>query len=104
MSAYGCYVTFTTQPGQRDTLVSHLLTAAAGTESVAECLLYIINTSTADPNSVWVTELWTSKEAHDASLTTEAAQALIKQVVPLLAKPPEQINVLPVGGKGFSLP
>ena len=30
MSAYGCYVKFTAQSGQRDTLVEHLLSAAAG--------------------------------------------------------------------------
>ena len=29
MSAYGCYVKFTAQPGQRDALVEHLLSAAA---------------------------------------------------------------------------
>jgi hypothetical protein len=29
MSAYGCYVKFTTQSGQHDALVEHLLSAAA---------------------------------------------------------------------------
>src|SRR2546421_6424765 len=85
MPAYGCYVKFTTQPGQRDALVEHLLSAAAFIEKAAGCELYIINTSPTEPESVWVTEVWRSQEEHDASLTIEGAQAAIKQVLPLLA-------------------
>ena len=62
-----------------------------------------INTSPTEPDSVWVTEVWRSQEEHDASLTTPDAQAAIKQVLPLLAGSPEKIDVLPVGGKGFTL-
>ncbi len=103
MSAYGCYVKFIAQPGQRDALVEHLLRAAAFVEKTAGCELYIINTSPTEPESVWVTELWRSQEAHDASLTVEGAQAAIKQVLPLLAGRPEKIDLLPVGGKGLTL-
>jgi quinol monooxygenase YgiN len=103
MSAYGCYVKFTAQPGQRDTLVEHLLSAAAGLSEAAGCELYIINTSPTEPESVWVTEVWRSQQEHDASLTTPGAQAMIAQVLPLLAGSPEKIDVLPVGGKGFTL-
>ena len=67
------------------------------------CELYIINTSTTEPDRVWVTEVWRSQAEHDASLTIEGAQAAIKQVLPLLAGSPEKIDVLPVGGKGFTL-
>jgi quinol monooxygenase YgiN len=103
MSAYGCYVKFTARPGQRDALVEHLLRAAAGVGSVAGCQLYLINTSPTEPESVWVTEVWRSQQEHDASLTTPDAQEAIKQVLPLLAGSPEKIDVLPVGGKGFTL-
>jgi len=101
--SYGCYVKFTAQPGQRDALVEHLLCAAALVEKAAGCELYIINTSTTEPDRVWVTEVWRSQAEHDASLTIEGAQAAIKQVLPLLAGSPEKIDVLPVGGKGFTL-
>ncbi|HEX4208085.1 MAG TPA: putative quinol monooxygenase [Ktedonobacteraceae bacterium] len=100
MQAYGCYVKFTALPGQRDALVEHLLSAAASVEKVAGCELYLINTSPAEPESVWVTEIWRSQEEHDASLTIEGAQEAIKQVLPLLAASPQKIDVLPVGGKG----
>lgn len=64
--------------------------------------MYIINTSPTEPDSVWVTEVWRSQEEHDASLTTPGAKEAIKQVLPLLAGTPEKIDVLPVGGKGFT--
>ena len=103
MSAYGCYVKFTAQPGQRDALVEHLLSAAALVEKAPGCQLYIINTSPTEPESAWVTEVWRSQQEHDASLTIEGAQAAIKQVLPLLAGSPEKIDLLPVGGKGLTL-
>ena len=103
MSAYGCYVKFTALPGQRDALVEHLLSAADGLAEAAGCQLYIINTSPAESESVWVTEVWRSQQEHDASLTTPGTQAMIAQVLPLLAGSPEKIDVLPVGGKGFTL-
>ncbi|MDQ2886582.1 MAG: antibiotic biosynthesis monooxygenase [Chloroflexota bacterium] len=103
MRAYGCYVKFTAHPGQRDALVEHLLGAANLMDEAIGCELYIINTSPTEPEAVWVTEVWRSQEEHDASLTIEGAQAAIKRVLPLLASPPEKIDVLPVGGKGFNL-
>ncbi len=102
MSAYGCYVKFTAQPGQRDALVEHLLRAAAGVSNVAGCELYLINTSPTEPESVWVTEVWKSEQEHDASLTIEGVQEAIKKVLPLIAGSPEKIDVLPIGGKGLT--
>ena len=102
MSAYGCYVKFTTRPGQRDALVEQFLSVAALIDGAAGCELYIINTSPTEPECVWVTEMWRSQEEHDAALTLEDAQAAIKRVLPLLAGSPEKIDVLPVGGKGFN--
>jgi quinol monooxygenase YgiN len=103
MSTYGCYVKFTARSGQRDTLVEHLLHAAASAEKVAGCELYIINTSPTEPDCVWVTEVWQNQRDHDASLTVEGARESIQQVLPLLAGAPEKIDVSPVGGKGLSL-
>lgn len=100
MSAHGCYVKFTARPGQRDALVEQFLSVAALIDE--GCELYIINTSPTEPEYVWVTELWSSQEEHDASLTLESAQAVIKRVLPLLAGSPEKIDVLPVGGRGFT--
>jgi len=103
MSAYGCYVRFTAAPGQRDALVAHLLRAAASMEQIPECALYVVSISPTELETVWVTELWRSQAAHDASLTVPGAQEAIRQVIPLLAGAPEKIDVAPVGGKGFAL-
>jgi quinol monooxygenase YgiN len=103
MNAYGCYVKFTARPGQRDALVEHLLRAAAAVAQVDGCEIYLINASPTEPECVWVTEVWRSQHAHDASLTLEGAQELIKHVLPLLAGSPEKIDVVPVGGKGVTL-
>ncbi|HEV2460350.1 MAG TPA: antibiotic biosynthesis monooxygenase [Ktedonobacterales bacterium] len=104
MSAYGCYVKFTAQLGQRDVLVEHLVRAAAFAQNTAGCQLYLINTSPAEQESVWVTELWGSQQEHDASLSGEGAQAAIQQVLPLLVGPPEKFDLVPVGGEGLLLP
>jgi len=103
MSTYGCYVKFTTKSGQRDALAASLLRAAASVEHSAGCEVYIINTSSIEPESVWVTEVWRSQAEHDASLTIKGAQEAIRQVLSLLVSSPEKIEVLPVGGKGFTL-
>ena len=103
MGAYGGYVKFTAKPGQREALVEHLLRAAASVEKAPGCELYIVNTSPTEAECVWVTEIWRSQQEHDASLTVEGVEDAIRQVLSLLAGPPEKIEVLPVGGKGFTL-
>ncbi len=103
MTTYGCYVKFTAQTGQRDALIEHLLRAASFVEKASGCELYIINASPTEPESVWVTEVWKSQQEHDAALTIEGAPEAIKLVIPLLAGPPQKIDVLPIGGKGLTL-
>lgn len=100
MSKYGMYAKFTAKPGDRDKLVTILLEAAAGAESVQECELYIVNVSDTEPDTVWVTEVWGSKEAHDASLEQEATKASIQRAMPFIAGV-ESIQIRPVGGKGI---
>ncbi|MCM3701840.1 putative quinol monooxygenase [Paenibacillus macerans] len=100
MSKYGMYAKFTAKPGERDKLVAILLEAAAGAESVQECELYIVNVSDTEPDTVWVTEVWSSKEAHGASLEQEATKASIQRAMPLIAGV-ESIQIRPVGGKGI---
>jgi quinol monooxygenase YgiN len=63
----------------------------------------VINTSPADPDTVWVTEVWGTQAGLDASLTIDSVKAAVQQVVSLLAGPPERIDILPVGGIGLEL-
>lgn len=99
---YGMHVRFTAQPGKGDELASALLEAADGLRSVEACQVYVISRSPEDSDTVWVTEAWTGRAAHDESLEDEAAKALIARTMPLLAGPPEATELRPAGGKGVS--
>lgn len=102
MSRFGTYTRFTARPGERDRLVDNLLNAARLMEGATGCEMYIVNTLHDDADTVWVTELWTREESHASSLSIEGAAELIGQTMPLLAGPPEQIRLVPVGGKGLA--
>ena len=81
-------------------LVAILLDAAALMRDIPGCDLYIVNVSPTEPDTIWVTEAWHSREAHQASLTREDVRALIERGRPMIAGG-ERIEVVPVGGKGL---
>lgn len=101
MSGYGMHVRFTAQPGRGEELAAILLEAAAGTESDADCLIYIVSRAPSDAETIFVTEAWTSREAHDRSLEDEDVRALIARAMPLMAGPPDAVTLAPAGGKGL---
>ena len=101
MGRVGRYVQLKAREGQRDALVEHMLGAAQLLVDVPGCELYLINTSATDADAVWVTEVWSTQAELDASLTIESVKASVEQVLPLLAGPPDRIDILPVGGKGL---
>lgn len=101
MDRFGFYGKITTHPAQRDALVAILLEAAALMRDIPGCDLYIVNTSPTEPDTIWVTEAWHSREAHAASLTRDDVRALIERGRPLIAGG-ERIEVVPVGGKGLA--
>ncbi|HKX02124.1 MAG TPA: putative quinol monooxygenase, partial [Methylomirabilota bacterium] len=100
-AAFGMNVRFTARPGQAGALIAMLLKAAEGAREPDDCRLYVVSRSPADGDSVWVTEAWTSQEAHDASLEDERARTMIQRALTLLAGPPEAIELTPIGGKGL---
>jgi quinol monooxygenase YgiN len=99
---YGIYTRHTAKPGQRDLLVDNLLRAGELLEDNQDCILWVVNT-TDEPDVVWVNVVWTSKEAHDASLQPEEIRALIGEARQFLSEEvmPEQIFMTPIGGKGL---
>jgi quinol monooxygenase YgiN/mannose-6-phosphate isomerase-like protein (cupin superfamily) len=104
MSGVGRYVKFTAQPGRGDEVAQSLLSAADSLRDAAGCELYVINRSLSEPDVVWVTELWLSQEALDASLEqlkTDEGKAQVAEVVALLAQPPELTELEPLGGVGY---
>ena len=104
MAGVGRYMKFTAHPGRADELADKLLEAAASLEHAAGCELYLVNRDTKDPDNVWVTELWLSQEALDASLEqlrTEEGEARIAELRSLLSGVPERIDLEPLGGVGY---
>ncbi|MGW8566766.1 putative quinol monooxygenase [Isoptericola sp. NPDC055881] len=71
-------------PGRRDDLVAHL-TQRSTELADAGCLLYEVGVSDDQPDTVFVSELWTSAEAHRASLQLPSVQASIEAARPLLS-------------------
>ena len=85
--------------GQRDELISILL---EGTGSMPGCLSYVIARDPADPNAVWITEVWDSADSHRASLKLPAVQQAIARAKPLITGFGERFETAPVGGHGLA--
>jgi quinol monooxygenase YgiN len=100
IAAFGMHVRFRAQPGQGDALSALLLEASNALSGVDACRLYLVSRLPDDANSVWVTEAWTSREAHAASLEDERAKATIQRAKPLIVGAPEATELRPAGGKG----
>ena len=82
-------------------LADVLLEASRGVAEARGCQIYIVHVSPAEPDAVWVTEVWDSKADHDASLSLPATQALIKRGRPLIAGFSDRLETTVLGGLGL---
>ena len=98
---YGMHVEFAAQPGRADELEAVLLEAAAGTQADEDCLLYLVSRSPDRDWVVFVTEVWTSRGAHEAALDDPRVRELIERARPLMEGQPHAAPLLPRGGKGL---
>jgi len=71
-------------PGKRDELVAYLTRRSPELAEIG-CLLYEVGVSNDDPDTVYVVELWTSAQAHHASLQLPVVRESIEQARPLLS-------------------
>jgi quinol monooxygenase YgiN len=99
MRRYGLFGKLQAHPGQGDALAGLLLGSG---EPMAGCELYVINRSPEDPDAIWVYEVWTSREAHAASLELQSVRDTIQLAMPLIAGFSDRVELLPVGGQGLS--
>ena len=95
---YGLIGKMTATPGQRETLIALLL---EGTAAMPGCLSYIVAKDITDADSIWITEVWDSKESHSGSLTLPAVKAAIAKGRPLIAGFSDGTTTEPVGGVGL---
>lgn len=95
---YGLIGKMTTTPGQRDAMLAILLEGIGG---MPGCLSYVVAKDAGDPDGIWITEVWDSKESHDASLSLPAVKAAIARGRPLIASFGSGVTTEPVGGQGL---
>ena len=91
---------FRAQPGHGPALAGILLEAADGLRANGACLLYMISRG-ADEDTIWVSEAWTDREAHDASLQAPGVPETVARARPLIAGIDGRAEFTPLGGKGL---
>ncbi|CAL9330484.1 putative quinol monooxygenase [Streptomyces sp. enrichment culture] len=98
--AYGCLASMKTRPGFREEVVSILLSAVGGLRE-AGCDIYVVGLSEEDDTTIWVTEVWKTKEHHDASLELPGAKEAIGRAMPMLTGEFTKQEVSVAGGLGL---
>lgn len=98
MSKYTMFGQLKAHTGKRDELAQALLESSE--QDMEGCLIYIVNESVDDPDTLWIMELWESAEAHAASLKDEKVLAVIQRCRPLIAEV-SAVPVRPIGGIGL---
>jgi len=83
------------QPGKRAELAAILSEGAGG---MPGCLHYIVMEDAAEPDAIWITEVWDSEASHRASLQLPAVQAAIRKGRPLIAGFDLSVKGVPVAG------
>jgi quinol monooxygenase YgiN len=95
---YGLLVHMTATPGRRDALISILL---GGIDAMPGCLSYVVAGDSANPEGIWITEVWDSQASHKASLSLPSVKDSISRARPLIAGFDKPIETVPVGGYGL---
>jgi quinol monooxygenase YgiN len=98
--SYGYIGSMKATPGNRDAVVSILLSGVDGLRALG-CLAYVVSHSDTDPDTIWVTEIWRSQQEHDDSLKLPEVQASIGAVMPMLTGEFTRQDVTVIGGLGI---
>ena len=96
---YGLIGQMKAAPGKRDELVAIL---AESTQGMPGCLSYIVAKDAVDADALWITEVWTDKDSHAASLKLPSVQAAIAKARPIIAGFGHRFETVPVGGVGLA--
>jgi len=99
---YGLHGKLNTKKGKADELAQILIEASQIVSKARGCKLYTISKDPTEPDAVWVTEIWDSKEDHDASLSLPEVRSLISRAIPLINGTPSGGQTLEVIG-GFGI-
>lgn len=94
---YGLIGKMTAVEGKRDALIAVLL---EGTKEMPGCLSYVVAKDPADATTIWISEVWDSRESHAASLSIPAVREAVTKGGPMIARFELSIETEPVGGHG----
>jgi len=97
--SYGYIGSMRAQEGRRDDVVA-ILTGGADGLRAAGCRLYAVGLSATDDSLIWVTEIWESRQHHEASLQLPETRAAIAQAMPMLTGEFTGQELTIVGGLG----
>lgn len=92
---YGLIAKMTAIPNKRDELSGILI---AGLQNMPGNLSYCVAHDPADVNALWITEVWSDKDAHQASLSLPTVQEAIGKGRPLIAGLDRIAETQPIGG------
>jgi quinol monooxygenase YgiN len=95
---YGMIGKMTAAAGKREEVISLLLRAV---KAMPRCLSYVVAQDATDENGIWITEVWDSKESHDASLSLSEVKNSIAAARPMIAGFSSQVITTPIGGYGL---
>ncbi len=93
---YGIVGQMKCAPGKRDEVLAAML---AGTRDMPGNIAYIIAEDLGDVDSLWITEVWESREAHGASLQLPSVQEAIGKARPHIAGFGTRVETKPVLGE-----
>lgn len=97
---YGYIGSMKTQQGKRDDVVAILLSGLDGLRA-AGCIQYTVGVSLEDDVTIWTSEVWSSKEQHDASLQLPEAKHAIARAMPMLTGNFTRTETTVQGGLGL---
>ncbi|WP_338846312.1 putative quinol monooxygenase [Massilia sp. W12] len=95
---YGLIGKINATTGNRDSLAAILIKGVSG---MPGCLSYVVANDPTSPNSLWITEVWESQDAHRASLSLPSVQQAITEGRPMIAGFGERHETVPLGGHGL---
>ena len=95
---YGLIGNMIAVSGHRDELIAILVNAVS---NMPGCLSYVVAKDSSDEDTIWVTEVWDSKDSHDASLSLASVKSAIIAARPMIARFGNQVTTIPMGGHGL---
>ena len=95
---YGLIGSMSAAPGRRDDLIAILTEAVS---NMPGCLSYVVAKDAKDENTIWITEVWDSKESHDASLALPELRTAIAAARPMIIGFSNDVITASVGGYGL---